>query len=390
MFYAILIGVLTAAVSFLFNFLIENLINIIMFVNNSFSNIYYFPIVGGIILGLINKYVITGNRDFEIIAIEEEISDIDHQFLSYRSVIAKTIASIISLSFGFSLGKQGTIIYVGGAIGSFLGFGLKLPKDDIKTYIGCGVAGMISGVFGLKLLGVVLVGEVIIKKMNLRRIFLTLITVGTTHLVISLFGNDRIFVTSFINGAEAVNFNILYIILFGITAAGVTIMYNRSIIGFSKEILNRWPFITSVINGIIVFLVGSHMNEIYTLHFQSFKELLTTDNTVQFLILFLFVKIIITGISYNFGGYGGVFLPGIMVGAVLGKIFFLTTGYASLDMSIILGISAVFTGFSGGPISGAVLGYELSGYNMEMIFPLIFINYICYFIIKKTNTKFLY
>ena len=390
MIYAILIGILTAIVSFAFNFLIENLINIIMFVNISFSNVYYFPIVGGIILGLINKYIITGNRDFEISAIEEEISDINHQFLSYKSVLSKTIASIISLSFGFSLGKQGTIIYMGGAIGSFLGFGLKLPKDDIKTYIGCGVAGMISGVFGLKLLGVVLVGEVIIKKMNLRRVFLTLITVGTTHLIFSLFNSDKIFVTSFINGTETVRFDILYIILFGIIAAGITLMYNKSIKGFSKKILNRWPFITSVIAGIIVFLVGSYMNEIYTLHFQSFKELLISDNTIQFLIIFLFVKIIITGISYNFGGYGGVFLPGIMIGAVLGKTFFLITGYASLDMSIILGISAVFTGFSGGPISGVVLGYELSGYNLEMIMPLICINYICYFIIKKTNTKFLY
>jgi CIC family chloride channel protein len=388
--YAVLIGIVTAFVSIIFNFLVENLVNVVLYINNYFFSAYYFPIFGGFILGIINKYIITDDRDFEIVAIEHEISNVNVQLLKFKNIALKTIASVISLGFGFSLGKQGTIIYLGGSIGSLFAFELDLPKEDIKTYIGCGVAGMISGVFGLPLLGIVLVNEILIERITLRRILLTGISVVTSYIIFYIYSNNEMFFTVYNNGTNMMNYDIRYIVLIGLLAGFVSILYNQSVNKISDDFLNKWPMVTPLIAGIIITLVGLNMKEIYILHFNSIEELILGDNTIMYLILYIIIKIILTGISYNFGGYGGVFLPGIIIGAVLGKSYFLATGCASMDIAIILAVAGVFTGFSGGPISGIVLGFELSGYNCEMIFPLVIVSYISYFIVKGSKVKFLY
>ncbi len=167
-------------------------------------------------------------------------------------------------------------------------------------------------------------------------------------------------------------------------------MYNFSVNRISDNFLKEWPFLTSLVAGIIICIIGLNMKEIYILHYDVVKSLLFSDKTIIFLLIYIFIKIILTGISYNFGGYGGVFLPGVIIGAVLGKSYFLMTGYTSMNVAILIGIAAVFTGFSGGPISGAILGFELSGYNIELIVPFLIVNYICYFIVKRSRIKFLY
>jgi H+/Cl- antiporter ClcA len=125
------------------------------------------------------------------------------------------------------------------------------------------------------------------------------------------------------------------------------------------------------------------------MHFDSL-EFLYFEEGLSVLLTFLLIKLLITGVSYNFGGYGGVFLPGIVLGGVLGKIFFLMTGYANISTSMIIAIAGVFAGFSGGPLTGIILGFSLSGYNIALLMPLSIVSYIAYFIVKNSKMGFLY
>lgn len=387
---AFLIGIITAISSFMFNFLIENLIGVILKINNIFTGYYIFPILGGLILGIINKYIITGNRAFEIVAIEEEISNIENQLLSFKEVILKVISSIISLIFGFSLGKQGTIIYIGGFIGSFFGYNYKFSKSDIKTYIGCGVAGMVSGIFGLPILGITLVYEIILSEIKLKRILLISISSFTSYFIIFELTHHRMFLNAFIIVEDNFNFNILYIILFALGISFVSILYNLAINKLGSGILDKFSFLGPLFAGMIITIFGLKMNEVYILHSESFIALIKNQDTISYLIMYLLIKVLITGISYNFGGYGGVFLPGIIIGAIFGKIYFLYFGYLNLNYMIVLGIAGIFTGFSGALFSASILGFKLSGNNMEIILPLIIINGICFYVVKKSNVDFIY
>lgn len=389
MIFAIIIGVITAILSYAFNAVINQLIFIVLNVNNYFFNALYFPVVGGIILGIMNKYFITTNRSFEIIAIEEEITHIEEHLLEIKSVLLKLLASIVSLVFGFSLGKQGTIVYLGGAIGSYFGYHMKHSPEAIKTYIGCGVSGMIAGIFGMPLLGIVLVNEVIIKERQFKRtIYITvsaLITFLMSHYLLKI----ESFISLFKTSDLLIDLDLVQLILYGLFSGGIALLYNTSIKRIPKSFLKKRPFLMPVLASVIITVIGLKTHWIYSLHFNSL-EFLYFEEQLSFLLLFLLIKIFVTGISYNFGGFGGVFLPGIVIGGVLGKILYLMLGYANISTSMILTISGVFAGFSGGPLTGIVIGLSLSGYSIGLLIPLTVVSFIAYFIVKKSKMGFLY
>ncbi|HKL42496.1 MAG TPA: chloride channel protein [Clostridia bacterium] len=389
MIYAILIGLITAIVSFVFNTVLGQLIVVILDVNNYFFNAFYFPILGGILLGLMNKYLITENRAFEVVAIEEEIEHIEEHLLEVKSVLLKTFASIISLAFGFSLGKQGTIVYLGGSIGSYFGYQRNQSTDDIKTMIGCGVSGMISGIFGMPLLGIVLVNEVIIKERQLKRTFYISVSAIVTFLFTYYVLEVDTFITLFKRSIILMDLSLHYIVILGISSGAIALLYSTSIKKITKTFLNKKPFLTPIVASILITITGIHTKWIYSMHFDSL-EFLYLEEQLSVLLLFILIKLLITGISYNFGGYGGVFLPGIIIGAVLGKIFFLMSGYANASTSMILAIAGVFAGFSGGPLTGIILGFSLSGYNITLLIPLSIVSFIAYYIVKKSKMGFLY
>ncbi len=389
MIYPIIIGLITSIVSFVFNTVVNQLIYIVLDVNNYFFDALYFPLIGGVMLGLMNKYIITTNRAFEVVAIEEEITHIEEHLLEFKSVLLKMVASILSLVFGFSLGKQGTIVYLGGAIGSYFGYHMNQSTEDIKTMIGCGVSGMISGIFGMPLLGIVLVNEVIIKERQLKRTIYISLTAIITFLVNQYIFKVEPFVNLFKTSDLLSQMDLYQLIVFGIFAGGIALLYNASIKKLPKSFLNKRPFLMPVIVGGFITSLGLKSQWIYSMHFDSL-EFLYFEEQISFLLIFIFMKILITGMSYNFGGYGGVFLPGIVIGAVLGRIFYLLSGYANGSTSMIIGITGIFAGFSGGPIAGIVLGFSLSGYDLSLLLPMSIVSFISYYIVKKSKMGFLY
>lgn len=389
MIYAILIGVITATVSYVFNTVVSQLIFIILNINNYYFNALYFPILGGVILGLMNKYLITHDRAFEVVAIEEEIENIEEHLLELKSVLLKMFASIISLAFGLSLGKQGTVVYLGGAIGSYFGYHLNQSVEDIKTMIGCGVSGMISGIFGMPLLGIVLVNEVIIKERQLKRTVYISLTSAITYLINHYLLKGDSFITMFTRNEIVIDLDLSQLIIFGIFSGAIALLYNTSIKKITKSFLNQRPFFAPVLASVFITIIGIKIKWIYSMHFDSL-EFLYFEEQLSVLLLFILIKILITGVSYNFGGYGGVFLPGIVIGAILGKIFFLMTDYANVSTSMIVGIAGIFAGFSGGPLAGIVLGFSLAGYNVALLPALSIVSFIAYFIVKKSQMGFLY
>jgi hypothetical protein len=83
--------------------------------------------------------------------------------------------------------------------------------------------------------------------------------------------------------------------------------------------------------------------------------------------LLLAVKLAFTALSYGSGAAGGIFLPLLVCGALLGDGFgkvLVLFGHASADQSLnfmILGMAAFFTAVVKAPVTGAVLILEMSG-----------------------------
>jgi len=159
---AILIGALSSIVSIIFRYLI----NCVQFLwigssseqnteilnNSPFWILFLGPVIGGLFVGIIIQYISKIERPYNIADVIEARS-IKKGYISLKEAIGSAVISFISLGSGASAGREGPIVHLGAAIGSYISRRFNLPTNATRTLLACGVAAAISASFNAPIAG---------------------------------------------------------------------------------------------------------------------------------------------------------------------------------------------------------------------------------------------
>ena len=113
------------------------------------------------------------------------------------------------------------------------------------------------------------------------------------------------------------------------------------------------------------------------------------------LIIFFIVKLIFSAISFGSGVAGGIFLPllvlGAIVGGIFGEAFNQINGSNELYIAnfVILGMVGMFSAIVGAPATGVILITEMTG-DLQNFFPLVIVGLISYMVADATGTSPIY
>ncbi|BEP28186.1 chloride channel protein [Helicovermis profundi] len=376
---AAVIGIVTGILGMAFNYIITNASHSIAesnLMNNKLKFIIV-PIIGGILLSLIYKFALNENETgFGVHEVYEEINHIHTFLMKPKSVAIKLIGTLVTLISGLSAGKQGPIVHLGGAVGSNIGYLFKLDDEEIKILVLCGVSGALAGVFDEPIFASIFVIEVL-----LIRDYVAYSTPIMMSAAMSVFIRRAFLgIVPFVNlsGTFAVGSYKEYILflilglLMGIVS-GIYIYLIKKVTFF--KIKSKLPYyLAPLIGSILIALIGYFYPEIFDLHFNSTKHIFLNNYSLKFLIIIVFIKIIATAITLGTGGFGGGFMPGVFIGAASGGAFslILMNNFGiNLDYSLyaLVGMAAMFSGFSGAPLAATLLAVELSG-NKEIMLPI--------------------
>ena len=125
------------------------------------------PAIGGIIVGLITKFVAGEAKGNDVPKVMESIA-LHGDKMRPRVVLFKALASAISIGSGGAVGREGPIIQVGSGMGSTIGQVLKLDRDQVRTLVGCGAAGGIAATFNTPVAGIIFALEIILLELKSR------------------------------------------------------------------------------------------------------------------------------------------------------------------------------------------------------------------------------
>jgi CIC family chloride channel protein len=125
------------------------------------------PTAGGLLVGLITRYVIRTREGRGIVDVLESV-------IRARGVIRpgvaveKIVTSGITIGSGGSAGAEGPIVQIGAAIASGVGQLFRISRSAMPLLIGCGSAAGISAIFNSPLGGVLFTLEVVLHDFSLR------------------------------------------------------------------------------------------------------------------------------------------------------------------------------------------------------------------------------
>lgn len=352
------------------------------------GNFHLTILVAPVIAGLITGLLLVLSKQHKPFGMTELLYSVQSRQdrLSAKVGTLHTLAALIGMGGGASVGIYGPLSTMGAALGSNLG---RLSRTDLTLGIGCGVAAAISTAFNAPIAAVVFVHEVILRHYSLRA-FAPITVASSTGFFISNYLLERpaLFRVSAERSFFAPEF--LAFVLIGIVGALVATLFMQSIL-FAARIASeiRLPQWTKpAIAGIGVGLTAQWIPEVFGVGTQLVTTTITGEIPTAGMILFiLLAKILVTAMCLGFGFVGGVFSPalviGVLSGALMGQLcmFFFGDQSSGLAVYAICGMMAVTSPVIGAPLTAILIVFELTR-NYELttavMISVVFSNVVAY------------
>ena len=307
--------------------------------------------------------------------------------LDLKGGFGSTLASLVSIGGGASVGIYGPLVHFGATISAFLRRLKFMPKIQHDIIIGSGVAAAISAAFGAPLAGIIFAHETVLRHFSLKAI--------TSIALSSITANYAAYKIGIVTPPLLLEKNsfelsdvIFGLLLIGPLAALVAIVFMKSmiVIGTLPKKMSLDPWKAPIIAGFLCGIVGLFLDEVLGLGTQTLIKVITENLTITFLLTLLFFKLILTSCCIGFGFFGGTFSPALFLGGIIGALVFNVSFFDfqlnHLSVLAVSGMAAVSSSVIGAPITAIILVLELTGsyeYAIASIIPIS----ICTFITSR-------
>jgi H+/Cl- antiporter ClcA/predicted transcriptional regulator len=312
------------------------------------------------------------------------------------SAVLKIVASALTIGSGGSGGREGPTGQISAGFGSLLARVLDLEPADGRIAVATGIGSGIGAIFGAPLGGAVLAAEILYRDdFEPAALLPCFIASAVSYVVFSsvegfspLFG----YVASY-HFTDPVQ--LIWFALIGVLAGLLGLLYAKSFYGM-VDLFRRlpWPrWVNPAIGGVLVGAVGIAIPEVLGTGYGWIQDSLghgLLAIPLWIVLILPFARILATGLSIGSGGSGGIFGPGMVIGAFLGasvwRLFepvFPSMGHSPAPY-VIVGMMSCFGGVSRAPLAVMLMVAEMTG-SLSIITPAMVAVGISWLIVRQSD-----
>ena len=317
----------------------------------------------------------------------------------FRLLAMKFFATVLGIGAGMSLGRAGISVQFGAAIGNFFSKVIYADKKHHEAVEGnflltAGAGAGLAAIFNAPLAGVIFCIEELRKRYS-QEILIAAVTAAViaSFIVKIVFGVRPVFETITATplsmptvmttpnlematalSATPLKFAAIFILL-GMLCGGVGAIFSKALI-FSLETYDRLKIFgvkRFAIPLLLAIPLGMELPQVLGCGNVLVDEILVTHLALSLLIILLAGKILFTLICFGTNAPGGLFLPVLVIGALIGNIFarlgnamhLFTADWTTLF--IIFGMAAFFAAVVKAPVTGSILILELTGQFSHLV-----------------------
>jgi H+/Cl- antiporter ClcA len=274
-------------------------------------------------------------------------------------VPVKLVATILTIAFGGSVGKEGPCAQIGAALASGTADLFRLEEHDRKKLVICGISAGFASVFGTPISGAIFGVEVLYAGSILYEVLLPSFVAGLVGYEVC----RALGVTYFSYPIHQVPEGGM----FWVQAAGAGIFLGLcsrfliEVLKAGKSLSNRIslnPFVKAFAAGAVLLGLSAAVSDRYLgLGLQTIQD---TLRGIQPPWSSFFWKSIFTSITLSFGGSGGIVTPILFIGSTAGAAFAMLFGL-NVPLFAAIGLVGLLAGAANTPISAGMMAVELFG-----------------------------
>lgn len=334
--------------------------------------------LGGLIVGWIGRWFAVQTRGSGTSEMIHSLA-MKGGYISLRKTVPRVFAGIVTVAMGGSLGREGPMTQLAGAMGSWAGRWAKLSKQQVRILVCSAAAAAIAAVYNAPIGGTILAMEMLIGNFSLE-VFgpVVIASVISTLIFRNAMGDLPRFVIpayEMVSGWELLGYLVL-----GILGGIVSVLFVR-VLFWIEDAFNglRVPVVARPAIGMaLVGGIGCAFPHVFGNGFDTVNLTLHEQLPLYLLLVLPLAKLVATALTLGAGGAGGLFMPTLMIGALLGGAF----GYgvhawfpdttAEHGAYALVGMGAVLAGTTHAPITAILMIFEQTD-SYRIILPLMLV-----------------
>ncbi len=299
----------------------------------------------------------------------------------------KILATVVTVGSGGSAGREGPIVQIGAAIGSWISRTFRLGEDQVRSLVAAGAAAGIGASFNAPIAGMLFALEVILSSFAVRHmsaIVLASVTAAvTTRLIV---GEELAIRTGTYRVVDPTELLLYLGLAFVVLVVGL--LFLRSL-DYTSRLAERFGprlgFLRPLGAGLLVaalvyveprlFGTGQEVTNSLLLGGQQDDALGLASEAWWFFGLLAIGKALATSLTISSGASGGAFMPSLLMGAAVGTGFAVLVEPAWGDLQVgafaVVGMAAMFAVVARAPLTAILIVFEITGANdYQLILPL--------------------
>lgn len=333
------------------------------------------PILGGIASGWV-LYVL-GSRFISLKVVDYmEAVLVGDGRISLRGTLLRSLASLLTISSGGSIGREGSMVQLSAMIASRLGQFARTPVPRLRLMVACGGAAGIAAAYNAPISGALFVSEIVLGSLSMETfgplVVASVISDATIH---RFLGYGPVFSVPHVQFAS--NWELGFYIVLGVVLGHLAPLF-LGLLDFAKGRFVRLglPLYWQLgLGGLVVGAISVFVPQVWGNGYSVIGNILQTELFGWWLLIVLAAKILATSATAGSGAVGGVLTPSLFIGCAVGALF---GGVLHDLMPHIVSVPAAYAliGMGGflsattlAPLTSILLIFEMTG-DYDMVLPL--------------------
>jgi CIC family chloride channel protein len=296
-------------------------------------------------------------------------------YMPTRGAPLKLVAAALTVGLGGSVGREGPIVQIGGTLGSTIARHTGLGEDRVRSLVAAGAAAAIAASFNAPIAGMFFALELVLGTFAVRHLNAVVVAaVAAAVTTRSIVGSELILQAPGNLGLGDPRELLLYALL-GLAAVVVAFFFLRAL-DIVQTVRHGGPgWLRPVVLGLAVAGIAWVEPQVLGTGQSVVRGYISGTTQVVWWAALALVgyKLVATSLTLGVGGFGGVFMPSLFMGAALGagfaKVFAPVWGFSQLQPGAfaIVGMAATFSAVARAPLTSIIIVFEITGdYNLAL------------------------
>lgn len=324
------------------------------------------PTLGGLVAGLIlllGQKWSTAGRSLDFM----EVVVLGNGIIRMRATLVKSVSSLITISTGGSIGREGSMVQLAAMFGSLLGRMAKFTPARLRLMVACGAASGIACAYNAPFAGAFFIAEIVLGSIAMESLGPMLVaTVVATVTARQFLGAAPVYHMP--NFGPVPNWELIAHVLLGVLAGLLGPLFLILLRG-GEALFHRMHlpvFLKLGLGGLAVGVISIWQPGVWGNGYGVVESILNSHWTWIALLTILVLKVLATVATTGSGAVGGVFTPTLFCGAVIGSLFgemaqtILPHAHIVVGSFAVVGMGCFLSATTRAPIMAILIMFEMT------------------------------